>query len=155
MKVNILREITKYLNNNHVLTLAVVQANKPWVCTLFYGIDKNLNLFVLTDPNSVHGKIMEKNTVVAFNIYDSRQKVINPPKGIQGKATISAVKGAIATSQALLLWHKSNPGVQKDITVQDILTKVSDSKAYKITPSYIKYFNKTLFKPEKYGELHF
>jgi len=33
------------------------------------------------------------------------------------------------------------------------LKKLSDTKLYKITPTYLKFFNKVLYGSEEYGEL--
>ena len=127
MKVNALQEISKYMIRNNILSLAVSKQIKPWLCTLYYGIDKDLNIYVITDPNSINGEVIEKNANIAINIFDSHQNITNTPKGIQETGTIEPVKGAIENSKALVLWHKANPGVEKYITVEDILTKISDS----------------------------
>ena len=147
------KEIQKFLNLNEVLTLAVSDKNQPWVCTLYYGIDKEMNFYTVTDDNSVHGKILSKNGKVAFNIFDSHQKITKPKKGVQGKGICTKVKGVVEVTKGLFLWHKANPGIEKNITVADILKKLSDTKLYKITPTYLKFFNKVLYGSEEYGEL--
>ena len=62
-------EIVKFIKENGVMTLATSDS-EPWVCTLYYGTDENPTLYLVTDPNSVHGKMIEKNPNVAFNIFD-------------------------------------------------------------------------------------
>lgn len=150
---SVLSDIKKFVKENSVLTLAVAEKNKPWVCTLYYGTDNDLNLYIVTDPQSVHGKIIEKNNQISFNIFDSHQKITKPTKGLQGRGTISHVKGVLNTSKALLIWHKANPGIEKDITVEDILLKLSENKVYIVKPTYLKYFNKVLYSPNRYGEI--
>lgn len=146
-------DIFKFLKSNGVMTLAVSERNQAWVATLYYGIDKNIAMYVVTDPNSVHGKILEKNQNVAFNIFDSHQKITKPKKGVQGKGVCVQVKGLKEIAKGLILWHKANPGIEEKITVKDILKKISDTKVYKIIPKYLKFFNKARYGAKEYGEI--
>lgn len=149
------RDIEKFLFSNGIMSLAVSEKNRPWICTLYYGIDKDLKMYIVTDPNSVHGKTLEKNNIVAFNIFDSHQKISKPKKGVQGVGVCSRVKGIAEITKGLYLWHRANPGIEEKITVSDILKKLSDTKIYKITPTNLKYFNKELYGSEEYGVLQF
>lgn len=133
------------------MSLATQSRKGPWVCTVYYGMDKDMNLYIVTDPNSIHGKDFSKNNKIAFNIFNSHQKITKPKKGIQGRGQIEIVKGLAASAKALYLWHKANPGIEKDITIKDILKKITDTKIYKITPIYLKFFNKVLYSPKEYG----
>lgn len=147
------KEIFQFLKENGILTLAVVSKDTPWLCTLYYGIDDQMNLYVVTDPNNKHGKIMRQNPKVAFNIFDSRQQVIKPKKGLQGKGLITIIKGPKSVIEALKFWHKANPGVEKRITAENVLDKYSDTKIFKISPTYLKYYNDQLYGKEEYGIL--
>lgn len=148
------KEILKFLKSNGILSLAVASDGTPWVCTLYYGVDNKMNLYVVTDPNNTHGNIMSGNPKVAFNVFDSRQKITEPKKGLQGKGKISMVRGPKDVTAALNLWHKANPGVEERITAKTILDKNSDTKIFKITPTYLKYFNKQLYGEKEYGILN-
>ena len=152
-KIQIREDIFDFIKSNGVMTLATQSKDGPWVCTVYYGVDKNMNLYIVTDPHSIHGKDMTRNNKVAFNIYDSHQKITKPKKGVQGKGICTKVKGVVEVTKGLFLWHKANPGIEKNITVADILKKLSDTKLYKITPTYLKFFNKVLYGSEEYGEL--
>lgn len=146
VKVNIF----KFLKENGIMTLATQSSNGPWVCTVYYGMDEEMNLYIVTDPNSTHGKNMAKDKRVAFNIFDSRQKIYKPKKGVQGSGTIEMVRGVVNISKALILWHKQNPGVEKTITIKEV-KKFADTKVFKITPKYLKFFDKKLYSPGEYG----
>jgi uncharacterized protein YhbP (UPF0306 family) len=136
------------------MTLATVSGSQPWVCTVYYAVDDKMNLIILTDPASRHGKEMAKNPQVAFSIYDSQQLNSASVKiGIQGTGIISPVKGLAANTKALLAWHRANPGKEKDITVKDVAKVITDCRMYTITPKFLKHFNKTLYPGVKYGQL--
>ncbi|OGD09584.1 hypothetical protein A2397_02780 [Candidatus Amesbacteria bacterium RIFOXYB1_FULL_44_23] len=144
-------DIAGFLKENGIMTLASCADNQPWVCTLYYGIDESLNLYIVTGSDTEHGKQLTKNSKVAFNIFDSRQKITEPKRGVQGKGKMEIVKGVVEIGKALLLWHLANPGIESKITVADAIKKLSDTKIYKITPKYLKFFNKELYKPDEYG----
>jgi len=147
------KDIFKFLKSNGILTLAVALNNSPWVCTLYYGIDEEMNLYVVTDPNSEHGKIMAANQKVSVNIFDSGQKITESKRGLQGRGTIKMIKGKSAVATALAIWHKANPGIENRITLEYLLKKTTDTKIYKIIPTYLKYFNKELYGEKEYGIL--
>lgn len=132
------------------MSLATQSVNGPWVCTVYYGIDKDMNLYIVTDPNSIHGKNIAKNPKVAFNIFDSRQKIINNKVGLQGGGKCQKVTGVVNVLKGLVYWQKANPGAEKLITLETI-KKFTDTRIFKITPSYLKFFNKDLYTPEEYG----
>ena len=142
-------EIVKFIKENGVMTLATSDS-EPWVCTLYYGTDENPTLYLVTDPNSVHGKMIEKNPNVAFNIFDSHTKVTQPKKGIQGKGICTQVKDFKEVAKGLMLWHKANPGNEARITIEAI-KKWKDTRIYKIKPTYLKFFNKELYGKDEYG----
>lgn len=149
--VQIKEDIFKFIKENGIMTLAVQSDDGPWVCTLYYGVDDKMNLYIVTDPGNRHGKVIAKNPKVAFNIFDSHQKITKSKKGLQGTGKIEQVRGLTSITNTLWLWHKGNPGIEKDITIKDILKKVTDTKIYRITPTYLKFFNKALYSPEEYG----
>lgn len=149
MSKQIPSEIIQFIKHNGILTLAVCNT-EPWVCTLYYGSDENLNLYLVTNPNSTHGKILELNSKIAFNIFDSHTKITDLKLGVQGKGTCTRVSELKELSKGLVLWHKANPGIESKITLTD-LKKLKDTKIYKIIPTYLKFFNKDLYGKEEYG----
>jgi uncharacterized protein YhbP (UPF0306 family) len=149
MSKQIPEEISQFVKNNGILTLATA-GNEPWVCTLYYGSDENLNMYLVSDPDSVHGKTITSNSTIAFSIFDSHTKITESKKGIQGKGKCSVVTDFLEIGKGLLLWHKSNPGYETKITLDDI-KKVKDTKIFKIVPTYLKFFNKDLYGKDEYG----
>lgn len=147
-KEQIKSDIFKFIKTKGIMTLGTFSSKGPWVCTVYYGIDKDMNLYMVTDPRTVHARNIALNGKVAFNIFDSHQKITKPKKGVQGFGKCEMVKGLHANIKALLLWHKQNPGIEKAITVKDVLKKITDTKIYKITPSFLKFFNDNLYDPE-------
>lgn len=152
-KSQIKEDIFKFIKSNGIMTLGTCSSKGPWLCTVYYGVDGDMNLYVVTDPNTAHAKNIALNGKVAFNIFDSHQKIINPKKGVQGFGKGEIVKGLFANTKALLLWHKQNPGIEKSITIKDISKKITTTKIYKITPIFLKFFNDKLYAPEESATL--
>ena len=69
-KLQIKEDIFKFINSNGIMTLATHSSKGPWVSTVYYGADSEMNLYIVTDPNSIHGKFFSKDNRVAFNIFD-------------------------------------------------------------------------------------
>ncbi len=67
--------LLKFLREHQVLTLAVVEADgSPYAAALFYAVDEELQLYLVTDPATRHGKAMLANSSVAGTIQRDRQR---------------------------------------------------------------------------------
>lgn len=84
-----LSEALKYLNTHHVLSLATVQENLPWVAPVFYVV-YDTGLVFLSAPHTRHSKNIASNPDVSASIQQdySDWKDI---KGIQLEGTVSVV----------------------------------------------------------------
>ena len=61
--------LLKFLREHQVLALAVMEADgSPYAAALFYAVDDELRLYVVTDPATRHGKAMLANPSVAGTI---------------------------------------------------------------------------------------
>ncbi len=143
---NMLRE---YLKNNRLMTLATSD-DKPWVSTVYYVCDKDLNLFFITSPETDHGKMIKKNNNVACNIVDSTQAVVDKKVGMQIQGHTEMVTALNAVKKMLLVWHNANPGKEKILSLKNMMNKVVDARVYKIIPTKIRFFNEELYKDEEY-----
>lgn len=135
------------------MTLVTCDSNKPWACTVYYGVGEQMTLYVVTDPRSRHGQQIRKNSLVAFTIFDSNQKITGPKQGVQGTGTIQIITGRPEAITGLSLWHKANRGLENRITVDNVMKKSSDTRVYKISPTFLKYFNKQLYGSKEYAEI--
>lgn len=139
------QELAKYLKTQMLMTLATAAPN-PWVATVYYAVDKDLNLYFVSPPASKHIKDIEKNNKVACAITDSHTKNSQKKVGIQMQATASLVKGWDRTKAILKIWHKSAPGAEDKINIKNMRGNVITSRVYQIKPTRIKFFNQRLYK---------
>src|SRR3989344_2409026 len=141
------RELIRFLNKNNLMTLAT-GAPKPWVCTVYFVTDSNLNFYFVSSPKSKHCRDIEKNRNVAVAIYDSHTKNSDKKAGIQMQGSASLVKSWKDTEKYLKMWNKKNPGKEKVITVENMKKPGFGARIYRITPTLIKFFNHMLFGKE-------
>lgn len=137
--------ISDYLNRHEMMTLATVSDEKPWVATVYYVVDDNLNLYCLTSPNTEHGQMMVKNKNVACNIANSHQIVTDKKIGMQIQGKAERVRGVKTIKWMLKMWHQVNPGKEKIINLENMRKKAISARVYKIVPVKIRFFNEGLY----------
>ena len=145
----VFKDISSFLHTHGIMTLATIENGKPWTCTVYYGVDKELNLYIVTNPKTRHGKNFKLNPNVAFAIFDSSTKVTDSKKGVQGQGVCELVSSLGEIAKGLALWHGANPGIEGRITLE-VVKKIADAKVFKIKPSYIKFFDKDLYGKKEF-----
>lgn len=146
------QDVLTFLKSHGVMTLSTSQNNQPWCATVYYGINDDLVMYIVTDPDSVHGKHLKENNMISICVFDSHTKITETKQGIQATGTASQVTDIVELTKALILWHRANPGVESKITIED-LKKFKDTRIYKIKLSYIKFYNKILYAGDGYAEI--
>lgn len=149
MSKDIPQEIKNFIASNGIMTLAS-HLEDTWVATVYYGTDADFNIYIVTDPDSKHGKQIKQNPNIAFAIFDSHTKITEGKKGIQGQGVCGVVKSPTELLKGLTLWHRANPGIEHKITL-DTLKKAFDTKLYRVEPTLLKFFNKELYGEKEYG----
>ena len=140
-----LEQVKKYLKNHFQLVLATVGTH-PWVCTLYYSIDNDLNIYFLTSPKTIHGQQLAKNSKVAAAISDSPQTPTAKKKGLQIYGLCKQISGARKVTHAITLWKQTLGVTSKDYSYEGMIKKAISGRMYKITPKKIKFFNEELWE---------
>lgn len=150
MKTTEKKALLDYLNSQRLMTLATSN-KKPWVATVYFVTDKDLNLYFVSSPQSKHCQDIDKNNKVACAIADSHIPNSGEKVGIQLQGIASQIKGWEKTKVFLKMWHKANPGAEK-INIKNMQTGAVTSRVYRIKPTYIKFMNKKIFGDDIYGK---
>ncbi len=154
-KKKIIQSIVKILKENKILTLSTVEKNQAYSCSAYYVFDKDLNLYIWTDKNSLHSKHMEKNAKVSINIADSSQKWGSLLKGLQIKARAEIVSGKELVKVGSL-YIKRFPKVSKYVKkIKDFVSGKLESNLYKFKITKIKVLDEKTFGKEEYKEIIF
>lgn len=140
--------LLKFLQRNRLMAMSTFNKS-PWICTVYYAVDKDFNLYFVSSPDSKHCKDIEKNKNVACAIFDSHTKNSEHKVGVQYVGTASRVKGWDRTKTILKMWYRAAPGIEDIVNVANMKDKVISSRVYRIKPKKIQFFNDKLYGDEE------
>lgn len=141
-------EIKKYLESHFQMAVAT-SGRFPWICTVYYSIDSDLNIYFLTGPLTIHGKQIAKNPKVAVAISDAPQSPNSKKKGLQIYGLCKRISGARKVTHAITLWKQTLGVTSKDYSYEGMVKKAISGRMYKITPKKIKFFNEEMAEEGK------
>ncbi|HUD20230.1 MAG TPA: pyridoxamine 5'-phosphate oxidase family protein [Patescibacteria group bacterium] len=117
----------------------------PWIASVYYTFDNNLNLYFLSSPTTLHSKQIEKNNRVSVSIADSHQEINKLKRGMQISGIAKRIPEVAKIKHALSLW-KSSLGVKDpELTYENMMKKIVIGRMYLIKPLRIKLFDQKLF----------
>ena len=117
----------------------------PWICTVYYGVDDELNLYFLTSPETIHGKQIGENEKVAVAIADSPQDPSSKKKGVQISGRCVQLESEDEVNGGLELWKKALNVEDEKYSYKAMLEGKIKGRVYKITPVKIKFFNQEIW----------
>ena len=140
-------QLLEYLKSLNFMSVATYNKHL-WAASVYYVVDKDFNLYFISQPDTEHCQDILKNSEVACTIADSRQKVTAKKVGVQLYGTAKQLTAMEKLKWMLAFWNRMNPGVASVINLKNIQNKVIKSRAYQITPKKIKWFNEELYGSE-------
>jgi len=138
-------DILDFLRLHKLMTLATF-GKHPWIASVFYSFDKDLNLYFISTPTTIHGRQMEKNNQVAAAIADSHQKPSDVKRGLQIYGTVERISGINKINYAIRLWKDFLNIKRPDISFENMKKGLYSGRMYKLTPKKIKLFDQEKFK---------
>jgi uncharacterized protein YhbP (UPF0306 family) len=82
--------IATYLEQGTVMQLATAKDNQPWVCTVYFVADKDMNLYWLSTPSRRHSSEIAENNKIAVTV---PIKLDRPVAGVQAEGEATRVTG--------------------------------------------------------------
>lgn len=146
MNQNETKELVKQFIESRFQMVIATNGEYPWIATVYYSFDEDLNLYFLSNPVTIHCNQIAKNPKVAVSISDSPQAASAKKKGIQiyGKAEQILEKDEIIS--ALNLWRKTLNVQSESYSYEGMMKNLIDGRMYKITPKKIKFFNQEIWE---------
>ena len=77
------REIVLRFLATHKLMAVATFGDFPWIASVYYTFDQDLNLYFLSSPTTLHAKHILRNSQVAVAIADSHQSINETKRGLQ------------------------------------------------------------------------
>jgi len=140
-------QILEFLGKHKLMAVATC-GDFPWVASVYYTFDKNLNLYFLSAPSTLHCQQIEKNNRVAVSIADSRQEVSKLKCGLQIFGTAHRISETAKIKHALALWKSSLRVSDPELTYENMVQKIIKGRMYLVKPLRIKLFDQKLFPVE-------
>lgn len=136
--------IREIMGSNRLLSMATVRGSEPHINTAFYCFDEELNIFILTPPNTVHGQNLEEKDSVAVDIHDSHQEWVDDKQGLQ---IFGSARKVDESDEALRLYTEMFSAMEDVASGVQELAQL-DSIFYKFKPERIKVFDEPRFGTE-------
>lgn len=146
-----LKKVTiEILETTKLLSMATIKENTSWINTAYFAYADNLNLYILTPPESQHGKNLELNSSVAVTIFDSHQDPAANKRGLQIFGTAKKASGK-ELLEGIVAYGKRFASFAASIkNADDYIKAARRSKVYVIQVKTIKIFDETTFGEEKW-----
>jgi uncharacterized protein YhbP (UPF0306 family) len=119
----------------------------PWIATVYYVFDGNLNIYFLSSQKTLHVKNILRNQEVAIAIAAGNQPISKPKRGLQMYGVAEQIYGLEKVKYSLKLWKTNLSVINPALTA-----KAVNGKMFKVVPKRIKLFDQTLFKVEDGSE---
>lgn len=153
MKQDIRKLVIDYLNEAELMQIATVRDNKPWVATVWFAYDKNMNFYFISRKTRRHSLELKDNPSVAGAIVKPHRTLGVKTRGIQFEGEASEVS-LLELPNAFNLFVNRYPETKKFMkSVRDIVKNITDHHIYKIIPSMIVLFDEVNFPDNSRQEL--
>lgn len=132
-----------------MMQLATSVDDQPWICTVYYAVDKDLNLYWMSTPVRRHSKEISKSPKVAAAIAYDQQ----PPRRDHRGVTIEGVAEELKGGQALkaISLYAKQLGSSKDWVAAVKLLK-DPHRIYRLTPKLFVLFDDVNFPKDSRKE---
>ncbi len=139
------KDVLEFLKKYRLMCLATY-GDHPWIASVFYSYDKDLNIYFISVPTTIHATQIEKNDKVAAAIVDSNQKPSDVKKGLQIYGRVEKISGINKINYALRLWKEFLNVQRPEISFENMKKGLYKGRLYKLTPKKIKLFDQEKFK---------
>jgi len=140
-------QILTFLAEHNLMSIATY-GDFPWIASVYYTFDKDLHLFFLSSPSTLHCKQISKNKHVAVSIADSHQDISKLKRGLQLWGIAEQISGVAKIKHTLDLWKSSLKVINPELTYENMVKHVIHGRMYMITPHRVKLFDQHLFDVE-------
>jgi uncharacterized protein YhbP (UPF0306 family) len=142
---DMVKHIADFLHTKYQMVIATY-GEHPWIATVYYSLDSDLNFYFLSDPGTLHCKQIAVNPNVALSIGDAPQDPSAKKKCVQIFGVTEKISGMNKIRHALGLWRKTLGITSDAYTYEGMMKKLIKGRMYKVKPKKIKFFNEELWE---------
>lgn len=145
MKRQLLKD---YLTSARLVQIATASDGRPWVCTVYFVVDNELNLYWLSYPARRHSQEIEQNSQVAAAVV---VKADQPVVGVQLEGRVSVVSEGEVVKEVMGHYiRKYDAG--KDF-YNHFIHGTNKHHLYKCTPNKVYLFDEVNFPEGERSEV--
>lgn len=138
----------QYLTDGWLAQLATVRNDQPWVCTVYFVVDDELNMYWLSYPTRRHSQDIAVNSRVAMTVV---VKPDVPVIGVQAEGEAQEITDA-ATAARVMKLYVQKYGVGRDF-LKRFKLGTHRHRLYQCAPSRIVLFDEMNYGPDNAQEL--
>ncbi len=138
------QHVLDFLKKHKLMSIATY-GDHPWIASVYYSNDDDMNIYFLSSPETLHARHIAKNERVAISIAASDQKPSDTKRGLQLYGEAQQISDGAKIQHALRLWKETLNISDPLLTYQNMMKKVVKGRMYRITPKKIKLFDQHLF----------
>lgn len=133
------------------MQLATSVNNQPWICSVWFGVDENMNIYWLSSTTRRHSKEVLKNNKVAGAI-TLPQTPNDPPRGLQFQGVAELLTDEKEVKKAMSV-YAGRIFFEKDI-LEFMKNKEKPHRFYRIKPTQFVLFDAVNFPENSRQELN-
>ena len=103
------KDLQNFISGQKLLVLSTVDKDQPWISNFYFSTDDNLNIYLVTGPETNHSKQIETNSKVAFSIPWFDENNLGNRKAVQGKGEMLRIVDDEEIKAALEVHLKKYP----------------------------------------------
>lgn len=130
-----------YLDTVKVMQLATVNDGKPWISTVFFVADSDMNVYWLSESHRRHSQDIEKNADVAIAI---AAKLDKPVVGIQAEGSVEIITDAVLAEPLMAKYVAKYEGAGKDF-IRRLKDATNKHQLYKMNVQRMTMFDELHF----------
>lgn len=154
MATDLRKLVTGYLEEAKLMQIATAKNNKPWVATVWFAYDSELNLYFISRRSRRHSIEINDNPNIAGAIAKPHDTLGVKTRGIQFEGKASEVP-VLELPKAFRIFTKRFPKTTAYVkSVKDILKNITQQRFYRIKPSRIVLFDEINFPGNPQQELN-
>jgi len=140
-----MNNLLSFLQSQKLISIAP-KSNEPWIANAFYGVDNDCVFYFVSSTQTKHSQQILENGDVAFNVAWYNPNNHTDRKAIQGIGRCTMANKHEEIAIGVQLHNDRFPEFAERITIDWIEDPGNESKIWTLQPSYIKYWDDTLYK---------
>lgn len=138
MNKNLRKLIEDYLKEAKLMQLATSVGDQPWICSVWFAADSDLNIYFFSSLTRRHSQEITKNNKVAGAMV-LPQTPADPPRGLQFQGTVEMLESQEDIDKAISVY--ADRIFSKEKIEEFMNNEEKPHKFYKVTVSQFVLFD--------------